>query len=129
MEDYGIEADDYFSLALQLAIDYVPRFPKFKLKHGTYGKVMRDKGGRRTYWTPDKLDALATDVDRIKKKYKFSTDDDAIKHLTRAGKWARQSGRDADKWRKTLKNALAQARTIQRETNRLLAGLSPNPEN
>lgn len=114
---YGIEAGDYFSLAARLAIDYVPGFPRFKLQRGDYGKVMRDKGGRKTYWTPEKLNELATDVDRVKKKHRFATDDDALKHLTKAGKWARQSGRDLDKWHKTLKNALAQART----TNRLLA--------
>lgn len=127
LESYGLEPGDYFNLALRLAIDYKPGFPRFKLEHGGYGKVMRDKGGRRPHWTPDKLNALATDVDRAKKKYGFSTDDSAIKHLTRAGKWARQSDREADKWRKTLKNALAQARTIQRETNRWLA--ASNPEN
>jgi hypothetical protein len=60
---------------------------------------------------------LVTDVDRVKKKYGFSGDDDAIRHLTKAGKWGRQSGRDLEKWRKTLKNTLAQAR----KTDRLLA--------
>jgi hypothetical protein len=47
MDDYGIETGDYFNLARRLAIDYVPGFPRFKLEHGDYGKVMRDKGGAK----------------------------------------------------------------------------------
>ncbi len=136
MERYGIEAGDYFSLALRLAIEYVPGFPKFKLEHGTYGKVMRDKGGRKAWWTPEKRDELISDVDRVKKKYGFSTDNDAIKHLAKAGKWARQSSRDPDKRLKTLKNTLAEARTIRRrvdqlnaEADRLRAASGSNPEN
>jgi hypothetical protein len=139
-EDYGIEPGDYFRLALRLAIDYVPGFPKFKLQHGDYGKVMRDKGGRPTDWTPEKRDELRADVDRVKKKYGFATDDEALKHLTKSGKWARQPGRDPDKWRKTLKNALGHARSDQRvinpvinrldaEADRLATKLSSNPEN
>ena len=39
MADYGIEAGDYLSLALQLAIDYVPGFrpAQLRLEHGDYG--------------------------------------------------------------------------------------------
>jgi hypothetical protein len=47
MDDYGIETGDYFNLARRLAIDCVPGFPRFKLEHGDYGKVMRDKGGAK----------------------------------------------------------------------------------
>jgi len=135
-EKYGVEPGDYFSLAMRLAIDYVPGFPKYKLHHGDYGKVMRDKGGRPTDWTPDRHYELMADVDRAKKKYGFATDDEAVKHLTKSGKWARQPGRDLDKWRKTLKNMLGSARKVQRESNRLdaeadhsRAELSSNPEN
>jgi hypothetical protein len=135
-EGYGIEPGDYFSLAMRLAIDYVPGFPKFKLHHGDWGKVMRDKGGRLPDWTPDKRDELIADVDRVKKEYRFATDDEALKHLTKSGKWARQAGRDPNKWRKTLKNMLSKARSEQRIINRLdaeadhwLAELSSNPEN
>ena len=137
-EGYGIEPGDYFSLAVRLAIDYVPGFPKFKLHHGDHGKVMRDKGGRPTDWTPDRHYELMLDVDRAKKKYGFATDDEALKHLTmtKSGKWARQPDRDLDKWRKTLKNMLGKARKLQRavnhldaEADRLRAELSSNPEN
>jgi hypothetical protein len=132
MDDYGIETGDYFGLALRLGIKYVPGFPRFKLEHGSYGKVMRDRGGRKPYWTPKKFNQLRADVDRAKKEHGFATDDEALRHLARSGEWARQSSRDSDKWRKTLKNALAQERAIQRDLDRLLTRLEqirPDPEN
>jgi hypothetical protein len=128
------------SIYLQVAIDYVPGFPRFKLEHvddegRAYGKIMRDKGGRKAEWTPEKLDELIADVDRVKKEHGFTTDDEALKHLAHT-KWARSSNRDPRKRHKTLKNTLARARLIQHETDywlakadRLLARKSSNPEN
>ena len=134
MKDYGIEAGDYRRLAARLAIDYKPGFPRFKLEHGSYGKVMRDKGGRNTYWTPEKLDELIADVDRVKKEHGFATDDDTLKHLTKAGKWARPPKRDdSNKWIKRLKNELGHARCIRRcadDLQKLAEKISSsNPEN
>jgi hypothetical protein len=131
---YGIEAGDYLSLALRLASDHVPGFPRFKLQHGDYGKVMRDKGGRPPEWSPDKLDKLITDVDRVKKEYGFTNDDDALEHLTKAGDWARPPRRDdSNKWIKRLKNELGRERRIRRcadDLQKLAEKISSsNPEN
>ncbi len=139
--EYGIEPGDCLNLLLQVAIDYVPGFPRFKLEHiddagRAYGKIMRDKGGRKADWTPEKLDELVADVDRVKKEHRFVTDDEALRHLAQSGKWARDPDHDPRKRHKTLKNTLARARLIQRQTDRLLAKadrllakLSSNPEN
>lgn len=128
---YGVPAGDYFSLALQLAINYVPGFPRFKLKHGTYGAVVRDKGGRPTEWTPEQLDELITDVDRAKKQHGFATDDEALRHLTQ--KWARPPRQDdLSKWVKQLKNKLGRARRIRRvvdELQGLAEKIRANPKN
>jgi hypothetical protein len=136
MAEYGIEEGDYFGLALRLAIDHVPGFEPapLKLKHGTWGAVVRDnKGGRPTNWTLEQLDALVTDVDNAKKKYNFSTDEDALKHIAKSGKWARFAHRDPDKRIKTLKNLIGRARKIQSGVDDLFARLEEirreNPEN
>jgi hypothetical protein len=120
MKEYGIEEGDYFTLALRLAIDYVPGFPRFKLEHGDYGKVMRDKGGRRVFWTAKKLDQLLTDVEVAKKERGFCTDAAALKYLAKSEKWARMADRDLDGWLKVLKNSLALAKKIRLEADRLL---------
>jgi hypothetical protein len=132
MKDYRIDDGDYFSLALRLAIDYVPGFPRFKLEHGDYGKVMRDKGGRRAFWTAKRLDELLTDVEAAKKEYGFTTDAEALRHLTKSRKWARMARREPDQWLKVLKNSLALSKTVRREADRLLALVErtrANPEN
>ena len=131
---YGIEADDYFSLALRLAADYVPGFPRFRLRRGSYGAVVRDKGGRPTEWPPEKLDELVNDVNRVKKEHGFATDDDALKHLTKSGKWARPPKRDdPNKWIKRLKNELGRGRGVRRSVEELLNLIekirSSNPKN
>jgi hypothetical protein len=132
-KDYGIEPDDYFNLALRLAIDYVPGFPRFKLQHGSWGKVMRDKGGRPTEWTPERFDELVTDVDGIKKKHGFTTDDEALRHLTQAGKWSRPSRQDdLNKWIKRLKNELGRARSVRQIEDgleKLVEKIRSSPEN
>jgi hypothetical protein len=57
MKHYRIAGeDDYFSLALKLATDYVPGFQikqvALKLKHGTWGAVIRDNIGASAKWLP-----------------------------------------------------------------------------
>ena len=59
---YGIEAGDYLSLALRLASDHVPGFPRFKLQHGDYGKVMRDM--LRAYGMTEAENAEDIELDR-----------------------------------------------------------------
>jgi hypothetical protein len=92
---------------------------------------VRDKGGRPTEWSPDKRDELITDVERVKKEYGFATDDDALKHLTKSGKWARPPRRDdPNKWIKRLKNELGRERSVRRSLLKLVEKLrSPNPKN
>ncbi len=95
MDDYGIERGDYRSLALRLAIEHAVGFPRFKLEHGTYGKIMPDKGGRPTVWTTEKLGQLVADVDRAKKEHGFVTDHDALMHLaSKRGQWSPPSRQD-----------------------------------
>ena len=62
MQAYGIEAGDYLSLALRLASDHVPGFPRFKLQHGDYGKVMRDM--LRAYGMTEAENAEDIELDR-----------------------------------------------------------------
>jgi hypothetical protein len=138
-EDYGVAAGDYFSLALRLAIDYVPGFPRFKLKQkdeygAEYGAVVRDKGGRPTEWSPKDHDELVADVDRVKKEHGFATDDEALRHLAQSGKWPRPPKQDdLNKWIKRLKNELGRARSIRQIVDGLEKLVdkirSSNPEN
>ena len=78
--------------------------------------MVRDtKGGRPTSWTAEQLDALVIEVDTAKKKYGLShRARDALKHITKSGKWARPANRDPEKWVKTLKNLTATHRKVQR---------------
>lgn len=135
ISDYGIESGDYYALALRLAIDCIPGFlpTPGRLKHGTWGKVMPgNRGGRPTKWSQELYDELLIAVDNAKKMRGISTDDDALKQITQHGKWARPARTDLNKWLKTLKNALASARKIQREVDHLLELLEEikreNPE-
>ena len=43
-------------------------------------------------------------------KYDLRTDEEALKHITKNGKWSRSANRDAGKWIKTLRNLVAAAR-------------------
>ena len=121
MAYYGIEAGDYCSLALQLAIDFVPGFrpAPFRLEHGDYGAVIPgDKKGRPRKWNMERRDALIMAVDNVKKEHGLTKDHDAILHLAQHGEWAGPANRDLNKQIKTLKNALANARRSQRDTQR-----------
>ena len=123
------------ALAAIVGCDAAPT--KLKLRHGTWGAVVPDNGGRPTNWTIEQLDALMADVDDAKRRFNLSTDDGALKHITKNGKWARPPNRDQNKWIKTLKNLLGAARKIERETkpgvDALFARLEElrreNPEN
>jgi hypothetical protein len=142
MKEYGIEEGDYRGLALRLALDHIPHFepPGFKLQHETWGAVVRDtKGGAPTKWTVEQLDALVAEVDTAKKNYNLPTDEAALRHITKSGRWARPQNSDTGQWIKTLKNLMAAHRKVQREVQRGLDDLTarleelqrqgPNPEN
>jgi hypothetical protein len=136
MKAGGIKAGDYKNLARQLAIEhkYIRPAP-LKLAHDTWGGVIQKKTkGRRTDWTPEKLDELVADVDRDKKEHGFATDDEALRHLAQSGKWPRPLKQDdLNKWIKRLKNELGKHRKVQRISNDLMTLVdkirSSNPEN
>jgi hypothetical protein len=115
MRQRGIEAGDYKSLARELAIKHVPGFRRvrFRLEHVSYGKVIRDngKGGRPTKWTQEELDKLVNAVADAKEKYGLATDEEALRYITKQGKWDHD---DRTKLRKTLKNKLAAERRARR---------------
>ena len=115
MKDYGIaDKDDYRSLALNLATDYVPGFQvkqvALKLRHGNWGAVIQDKIGRHTVWPPEQRLKLLNAVEEAKRRHKFSTDHEALLHLAQHGEWSRPPTRGKEQWLKTLKNQLAMAR-------------------
>ena len=122
MKDYGIEAGDYKSLARKLAIDHIPGFrAALKLEHDTWGAVTQDKkkGGRPTERKTEWLDELIIAVTDAKKLPEISTDDEALRHIAKSGKWRRPADRDLGAWVKTLKNLLARTRRIERGVSRL----------
>jgi hypothetical protein len=96
--------------------------------------VIQDrKGGRPTEWSTEQLDELIIAVTDARKLPGISTDDEALKHIAKSGKWGRSPDQDLGARVKTLKNVLARARRIQREVSRLLERLQEikrgNPEN
>jgi hypothetical protein len=116
MDHYEItDKDDFFSLALALAIDHVPGFrvvpdTPLKLEHGNWGAVILANRGRRRAWTPERLNALIEAVEHTKKKLSISKDREALEILAQRGEWARPVNRSPQEWRKTLQNQLARAR-------------------
>jgi len=115
MKHYGIaDKDDYLSLALALASNYVPGIQvkqvALKLKHGDWGAVIRDNIGRHKVWPPEQRLRLLNAVEEAKQRHKFSTDHEALSHLAQHGEWSRPADRGEEQWLKTLKNQLAKAR-------------------
>jgi len=91
MEHYKIpNKDDYFSLALALAKDWVPGFQvkpvAVKLDHGTWGAVIRDT--KPTKWPPERLLKLLNAVAETKRKHALSKDREALKSSCRRGNGA-----------------------------------------
>jgi hypothetical protein len=118
MEHYNIaDKDDYFSLALALAIDHVPGFQvvsaKLKLKHGYWGAVIRDT--KPTAWPPERLLRLLSAVKETKQGRELSSDREALKSLMRKGEWRRPLGRDEHKWLETLESRLYDAKRLKRD--------------
>ena len=81
--------------------------------------IAGDKKGRPRKWSVELLDDLVMAVDNAKKEHGLTADHEAISNLAQHGKWAGPANRTLDKRIKTLKNALATARRIQRDVDRL----------
>ena len=121
MEHYKIpNKDDYFSLALALAMDFVPGFQvkqtALKLKHGHWGAVIRDT--KPTIWSPERLLRFLNAVEEAKQRQGRSTDREAIRFVMQKGEWRRPLDRDEQKWLETLESRLQDARRIKREEER-----------
>ena len=121
MRHYGIaDEDDPLSLALALARDFVPGFQvvdvPLKLKHGTWGAVIRANIGRRIEWPPRRLNKLLNAVEKTKQRRGLSTDLEALEILTQREEWARpiKGSEGANEWLKTLQNRLADARHLSK---------------
>jgi hypothetical protein len=117
MEHYKIpNKDDYFSLALALAKDWVPGFQietvAVKLDHGTWGAVIRDT--KPTKWSPERLLKLLNAVAETKRKHAVSKDREALKILMRKKEWSRPYNRDEQKWLETLESRLQDAKREER---------------
>ena len=117
MEHYKIpNKDDYFSLALALAKDWVPGFQvkpvAVKLDHGTWGAVIRDT--KPTKWPPERLLKLLNAVAETKRKHALSKDREALKILMQKGEWSRPYNRDEQKWLETLESRLQDAKREER---------------
>jgi hypothetical protein len=120
MDHYGItDKTDALSLALALAIEYVPGFKvdstPLRLEQvgdeGIQLVVQDNREGRPPKW-PFKRHKLLSDVEETKQKRKISTDHEALSHLAQRGEWARPANHrgGAEQWLKILKNQLAKAR-------------------
>jgi hypothetical protein len=117
MEHYKIpNKDDYFSLALALAKDFVPGFQvktvRVKLEYGDWGAVIRDT--KPTKWPPERRLKLLNAVAETKKKHALSTDREALKILMQKGEWSRPYNRDEQKWLETLESRLQDAKREER---------------
>lgn len=127
MEHYKIpNKDDYLSLALALAKDWVPGFQvktvAVKLDHGTWGAVMRDT--KPTKWPPERLLKLLNAVAETKRKHALSKDREALKILMQKGEWSRPYNRDEQKWLETLESRLQDAKREERSGDPALNPLS-----
>jgi hypothetical protein len=117
MEHYKIpNEDDYFSLALALAKDWVPGFQvktvRVRLTHGTWGAVIRDT--KPTKWPPERRLKLLNAVAETKQKYALSKDREALKILMRKKEWSRPYNRDEQKWLETLESRLQESKREER---------------
>jgi hypothetical protein len=131
MEHYEItDKDDYFSLALALAMDHVKGFQvvqaKLKLKHGNWGAVIQDT--KPTIWPRDRLLGLLNDVEEEKQKPGCSTDREALQILMRKPEWSPPASHRGDmtQWLETLESRLQDAKRIRREERDGSPALDPD---
>jgi hypothetical protein len=87
---------------------------KRKLKHGTWGAVVR--ATKPSKWSPERLLKLLSVVEAARQKNGFSTDREAIRSIMGEPKWRpRRPTADLEKWLETLESRLQDAKRIKRE--------------
>jgi hypothetical protein len=106
--------EDFFSLALRLAMDCHPGFQvvddaPLKFRRGrNWGGVIHASKGRPLKWTPKQIVEFRRTVEATKKKHRFQTDRAALEHIIQTcPEWYRPPDRSLEGWRKTLQNRLA----------------------
>lgn len=132
MEHYGIaDKNDYFSLAIALTMEHVIEVKPtaLRLKHGTWGAVIRNGIGRPTDWTRERLLEWLNAVEDETQRSKCSTDREAIGSLMRKKKeWqppANHRG-SLEQWLETLESRLQDAKRIKREERDGVPALDPD---
>jgi hypothetical protein len=131
MEHYKIaDKDDYFSLALALAMDHVKGFrvvrAALKLKHGNWGAVINVR--RPTAWPRERLLRLLNAVEAAKQRYELSTDREALAVVRREREWQPPANHRGDlkQWLETLESRLQDAKRIRREEQNGGPALDPD---
>jgi hypothetical protein len=128
MDHYEIsDKDDWFSLALALAVDHIPGFRVsgvgFEAGQDSGAVVYRDgeKVGRRETWTGDRLERLLEAVEREKKKSGIRTDREALSRLARRQEWAQPPNHRKGQlnWIETLESRLQDAKKFKRNVDQL----------
>jgi hypothetical protein len=128
MDEYGItDKTDFPSLALMLAIKLdIPGFridpTPLRLEQisdeGLQLVVQDNREGRRPQWPLKRLHKLPSAVKETKKKLDLSTDREALSVLAQRAEWSRPLNHqgDPEQWLKTLKNRLAEARRLSKQS-------------
>ena len=109
--EYGIPAEDFRSLALALAREFVPGFRP----------EPRKRVGRVRFWDDTRLSELFNDVAAIKATAQI-TDREALSRLARKKKWAPpQSHRgDLRGWLETLESRLQEEKHLRQRADEAL---------
>jgi hypothetical protein len=131
MKHYKIaDKDDYFSLALALAMAHVKGFrvvrAALKLKHGNWGAVINVR--RPTAWPRERLLRLLNAVEAAKQRYELSTDREALAVVMRKREWQPRANHRGDlkQWLETLESRLQGAKRIKREEQNGGPALDPD---
>ena len=131
MKHYSIpDPNDWFSLALALAVDHVPGFQvennlgieQIGLGIGLVVHTGHKKMGRPITWSVERLDELLDDVEKTKKRYGLERDREALSRIARLRKWASPANHRGDRsqWIETLESRLQEAKALRRKANKLL---------
>jgi hypothetical protein len=128
---YSLADDDWYGLALALAVDHEPGFrvksqlvqltvvdnddARLKDQPGFSGPVIiGDKTvGRPSEWSWDRLERLVIAVEKEKKKNGLTNDIEALERIIGKGDWRRPLNCRGS-WLKALQNRLAKARWMRR---------------
>jgi hypothetical protein len=125
MDHYEItDKTDFLSLALALAIEHIPGFridpTPLRLEQiddqGLKLVVQDNRKGPRRKWSLKRLNNLLSAVEETKKKHGLSKDNEALSVLANHPEWSRPGNYrgDRERWLKTLKNQLAEARRFSK---------------